>query len=105
LSYEGWDQMSLPLLEQLVSQAESEGVTLAEMISRTMTEQQMAATEEEIRAEVARERSEIEGFMSDLEVASLETYLSMDDDHLSDVFEDLAFALSDELVTEDEASW
>ena len=105
MSYEGWDQMSLSLLGQLVSQAEGEGVTLAEVISRTMTEQQMAAAEEEIRAEVARERSEIEGFMSGLEVASLETYLSMDDGQLSDVLEDLAFALSDDLVVEDEASW
>jgi len=96
--------MSLPLLGQLVSQAESEGVTLAEVISRTMTEQQMAAAEEEIRAEVARERSEIEEFLSDVKVASLETYLSMDDGQLSDVLEDLAFTLSDDLVAEDEAS-
>jgi len=87
--------MSLSLLGQLVSQAESEGVTLAEVISRTMTEQQMVEAEREIRSEVARERSDIEEFMSGVEVASLDTYLSMDDDKLLDVFENLAFALSD----------
>jgi len=88
--------MSLSLLEQLVSQAEREGVTLAEVISRTMTEQQMMEAEQEIGSEVARERSDIEEFMSGIEVASLDTYLAMDDDQLLDVFEDLAFAMSDD---------
>lgn len=97
--------MSLSLLGQLVSQAESEGVTLAEVISRTMTNGQMQDAEAEIRSEVEMARSDIEEFMSQVEVASLDSYLAMDDDQLLDVFDDLALALSDGPLAEEEPSW
>ncbi len=94
--------MSLSRIEELVSQAEKEDATLAEVITRSMSEEEIASAETEIRSRISSGYREIEDFMAGVEVASLEHYLTMDEDELANMQQDLASVLSDDSVAEDE---
>ncbi|OGS55221.1 MAG: hypothetical protein A3K60_04735 [Euryarchaeota archaeon RBG_19FT_COMBO_56_21] len=71
--------MSHALLQKLVRQSETEGVTLAEIISRTLTAEEL----DDVQAELADELSEGYGsicdFMSDIEVPSLEDIMDAEE--------------------------
>ncbi len=58
--------------EKLVSQAEDEGVTLAEMISRTLTPGQIDDLQSRLCVELVSGYNRIEGFMSEVRVPSLD---------------------------------
>ena len=64
---------------ELVSQAENEGVTLAEMISRTLTPGQMDEMQSGLRIELASNYGKIEGFMRDVKVPSLDELMGPDE--------------------------
>jgi hypothetical protein len=64
---------------ELVSQAEKEGVTLAEMISRTMTPSQMDELQSGLCVELASNYCTIEGFMRDVQVPGLDELLGSDE--------------------------
>jgi len=64
--------MTLSKLMGLVSQAENEGITLAEMISKTMTSEQVDVASMELAEELSNNYENLVDFMSDVEVPSLE---------------------------------
>jgi hypothetical protein len=64
---------------ELVSQAEKEGVTLAEMISRTLTSEQMDEMQSGLCIELELNYDKIEGFMQDVKVPSLDELMGLDD--------------------------
>ena len=64
---------------ELVSQAEKERVTLAEMISRTLTPGQMDEMQSGLCIELASNYGKIEGFMRDVKVPSLDELMGPDE--------------------------
>jgi hypothetical protein len=64
---------------ELVSQAENEGVTLAEMISRTLTPEQMDGVQSGLCIELASNYGKIAGFMRDVTVPSLDELMGLDE--------------------------
>jgi hypothetical protein len=66
-------------VEELVGQAENEGVTLAEMISRTLTPKQMDEMQSGLCIKLASNYRKIEGFMHDVNVPSLEELMGSDE--------------------------
>lgn len=64
--------MAFTSMSDLVSQAENEGVTLAEVIARTMTSEEMDRAQAEIESQLAEGYPGIEDFMSEVSVPSLE---------------------------------
>lgn len=63
---------------EFVSQAEEEGVTLAEIISRTLSAEQLNELQNGLRLEMTANHSKIEGFMSEVTVPSIEEMMAMD---------------------------
>jgi len=77
--------MTLSRIMELVSQAENEGITLAEMISRTMSSEQIDSAKAELSEELSLNYGNIEDFMSDVEVPSLDEIESLSEDLLTDL--------------------
>lgn len=63
-------------IADLVSQSEKEGLTLAEVISRELSPQEIEELQAELSAQIAANYSNIENFMSDVSVPSLAEILS-----------------------------
>ena len=82
-------------IEQLASQAEKEGVTLAEMITKYMSAEDLDRTQAEIHAELARNYMSIEGFMQEIESASPLNLAGLSEDELLDLQEEVVLSLSD----------
>jgi hypothetical protein len=76
--------MSKDPLAELVSQAEAEGVTLAEMISRTWSPAQIARAQAKLAKQISSNYRSIEGFMSGIKIPSIEEILALEE---SDQFE------------------
>jgi len=66
-------------VDELVGQAEKEGITLAEMISRTLTPEQMDEMQSGLCVELASNYGSIEGFMRDIRVPSLDELMGLDE--------------------------
>jgi len=64
---------------ELVSQAEKEGVTLAEMIYRTLTPEQIDEMQSGVCIELASNYGKIERFMHDIKVPSLDELMGLDE--------------------------
>lgn len=60
---------------EMVSQAEKEGVSLAVMIAREMTAEEMDAAQLELASELSTRYTSIKHFMADVEVPSIEEAL------------------------------
>lgn len=88
-------------VNELVSQAENEGITLAEMISRTMTPEQMDDMQSGLCVELASNYGKIEGFMRDVRVPSLDELVGLneltDSSHMSSNVR-LGISLSDDVA-------
>jgi macrodomain Ter protein organizer (MatP/YcbG family) len=82
-------------IEQLASQAEKEGVTLAEMISKHMSAEEIDRTQAEIHAELARNYTSIEDFMQDIESSSFLNLAVLSEEELRDLQEEVVLSLSD----------
>lgn len=68
--------MALKMLSELVERAEAEGVTLAEMISRAMSEEEMFLAQEALAQEMSANYAAIEDFMASVSVPSLQELLA-----------------------------
>jgi len=68
--------MVLERMARLVSQAEKEGVTLAEVIAREMSSEEMDLAQDALAAHMDDTYERIRDFMSDVSVPSLEQVLS-----------------------------
>lgn len=64
---------------ELVSQAEEEGITLAAMVSREMSAEEMDLAQLDLTSRLSENFSKIENFMSEVRVPSLEEILSRKD--------------------------
>jgi len=63
--------MARVTLVELAGQAEKEGITLAEVISRTLDSRELDLMQAELADELSENYRNIEGFMSGIEVPSL----------------------------------
>jgi hypothetical protein len=70
--------------EDLISQAEREGVTLAEVISRQMSPGEMDKAQGKLERQLSENYRRIEDFMSGIEVPSIEEMMMIEE---SDDFE------------------
>jgi len=68
--------MSLSKLVDLVGKAEEEGVTLAAMIRRDLTPEDLEAARLELSMELSKSRLITADYMSDVEIPTLEDILS-----------------------------
>jgi hypothetical protein len=85
-------------MESLVSQAEREGITLAEIISRELTSDQMQDAQDDLTGQMARNYQSIEDFLSDVDVPSSDELFEMTEEELEELQAGLEHALSDDLV-------
>jgi hypothetical protein len=83
-------------IEELVRQAESEGVTLAEVISRRLSSGDMDALETELKTRMDANYVLIEGFMQDVDVPSIPDFSNLSEQDLVKMQHDVLSALSDE---------
>lgn len=72
--------MELSRMIELVSQAEREGITLAAMMSREMSLDEMELLQDELASHLADNYAKIESFMSGVSIPSMEEMLSRRDD-------------------------
>jgi len=63
--------VSVSSLEELVSQADREGVTLAEVIARSMTPRQMNTLQKGLTSEIKGNYAKISTFMDEVETSSM----------------------------------
>ncbi|MCX6658295.1 MAG: hypothetical protein NTY62_06380 [Euryarchaeota archaeon] len=66
-------------LVELVSQAEKEGITLAEIISRTLDPRELDLMQAELADELSENYRNIEGFMSGIEVPSIGELMNLEE--------------------------
>jgi hypothetical protein len=83
------------VLDKLVSQADKNGVTLAEVMAKELSPTEIDRMQQYLRREMHDNYSAIEGFMRDVEVPGTYDFSSMDESELTSLQEDLLEALSD----------
>ena len=66
-------------LVELASQAEKEGITLAEVISRTLDPRELDLMQAELADELSENYQNIEGFMSGIEVPSIGELMNIEE--------------------------
>ena len=71
--------MARVTLVGLASQAEKEGITLAEVISRTLDSRELDLMQAELADELSENYRNIEGFMSGVEVPSLGDLMNLEE--------------------------
>jgi dsDNA-binding SOS-regulon protein len=72
--------VSYARLLQLVGQAEKEGITLAELLTRDLSSEELDSAQEELVLDLANNYSDIEEFMNGVEVPSLDEIMSSERD-------------------------
>ncbi len=83
------------VLDRMVSQAEQEGVTLAEVVARQMSSGDMDRAQQFLHRELAENYASIEEFMNGIEVTGTFDFSSMSEEELEECQENLLSALSD----------
>lgn len=83
-------------IEELASQADSRGVTLAELLSSELSAEEVDRLQMELREEMAENSRRIEGFMADIEVPSLADLCNLSFEELDEVQHEIESELSDE---------
>jgi hypothetical protein len=71
-------RMTRATLIELVSQAEREGITLAEVISRTLSPRDLDLIQSNLEDELSENYRKIEDFMGGVEVPSLTELMDLD---------------------------
>jgi len=66
-------------LVELAGQAEKEGITLAEVISRTLDPRELDLMQAQLADELSKNYRNIEDFMSDIEVPSLGELMNLEE--------------------------
>lgn len=92
------------VLDRMVSQADQEGVTLAEVMARELSPSDMDRMQLYIREEMAASYTAIEEFMGCIEVTGTVDFTSMSDAELDEYQENLLSALSDAPLIADEVA-
>jgi len=72
--------MSYSNMMRFVSQAEKEGVTLAEVLTRKLSARDLDEIQADLVEELSSNYRNIEDFMSDVSVPSIDEVLAMDQD-------------------------
>ncbi len=83
------------VLDRLVSQADKNGVTLAEMMAKELSPGEIDRMQNYLRREMRENYEAIEEFMRDVDVPGNYDFSSMDESELSSLRDDLLEALSD----------
>ncbi|OGS41828.1 MAG: hypothetical protein A3K67_03050 [Euryarchaeota archaeon RBG_16_62_10] len=92
--------MALSDMMRLASQAEKEGVTLAEKISRCLSPEEIVRMQDDLETELASNYRNIEEFMGGIEVPSIDDMMSLGDEELLDLLGENVPASSDETAAE-----
>ena len=71
--------MARVTLVELASQAEREGITLAEVISKTLDPRELDLMQAELADELSENYRNIEGFMSGIEVPSIGELMNLEE--------------------------
>lgn len=87
--------VSVSSLEELASQADKEGVTLAEVIARSMTPKQMNAVQRGVKAQLRDNYDLIAEFMGDVETSSMAHIEGMGIEELVSLRNELMSVVSD----------
>lgn len=87
--------MTAYTIEELVSQAESGGGTLADVLSSRLSAEDLARLQQELVERIAENYRNIEGFMADVEVPSIAGLSDMSASDLDEIQNDVLTALSD----------
>ena len=88
---------------ELVSQAEREGITLAAMMSKEMSPEEMELLQEELESHMSDNYAKIQNFMSGISIPSMEDILSRRDDAQTEFDMPLLDLLSDDGPESDSA--
>lgn len=88
-------EMTAYTIEELVSQAESGGGTLADVLSSRLSAEDLARLQQELVERIAENYRNIEGFMADVEVPSIAGLSDMSASDLDEIQNDVLTALSD----------
>ncbi len=83
------------MLNKLVSQADQNGVTLAEIMAKELSPGEIDRMQQYLRREMNDNYSAIEGFMQDIDVPGTYDFSSMDESELANLQVNLLEALSD----------
>jgi len=85
--------MSVAMMIELVSQAEKEGTTVAEIIARQLTVEQMDEAQAALEERLAENYRSIEKFMSDVCVPSIDEVMAMSEDDRSELIAEAELAV------------
>jgi len=83
------------VLDKLVSQADQNGVTLAEIMAKELSPDEIDRVQQYIRREMNDNYSAIEGFMQDIDVPGTYDFSSMGESELTNLQVNILEALSD----------
>ena len=83
------------MLQKLVSQAEEEGVPLAQVMARELSMNEIDSLEGFLREEMNENYAAIADFMRDVDVSGSYDFSSMSEDQLDELQQELMYALSD----------
>mgnify|MGYP007088118958 CR=1 FL=1 len=92
------DQMAAYTFEDLVSQAESRGVTLAEVLSSELSAKDMDEMQSELGQRMSENYSSIERFMAGVEVSSIADFSGLSTADLDEFQAQILAALSDDAL-------
>jgi hypothetical protein len=85
--------MSVAMMIELVSQAEKEGTTVAEIIARQLTVEQMDKAQAALEEQLAENYRRIEKFMCDVCVPSIDEVMAMSEDERSHLIAEAELAV------------
>lgn len=91
-------EMTAYTIEELVSQAESGGGTLADVLTSRLSANDLDKLQRELSRMMAENYKTIDGFMADVEVPSIADLSVLSDSDLDEIQHEVLAALSDEAV-------
>lgn len=92
-------EMTACNIEELVSQAESGGGTLADVLTSRLSAMDLDELERELAQRMAENYRTIEGFMAEVEVPSIADLSDLSLSDLDEIQNDVLAALSDETIS------
>lgn len=87
-------------IDLLVSQADQDGKTLAEILTRGLSSKELDRLQREVTERIRANYASIASFMSDVEVPSIPDFASMTEEQLTDFEKEVLFALSDDSLAD-----
>ena len=92
-------EMTAYTLEDLVSQADSGGVTLAAVLSSKLSAEDLGRLQDDLARKMADNYRSIETFMADVDVPSIADLSDLSDADLDEIQGEIRAAMSDEFAT------